>query len=65
MTLHRSKRNILLGALGIILLLRLLVLFPIFRAPGLVQLIEKNTYLELATSLLERSTYEGYFAGQH
>ncbi len=60
MTLHRSKRNILLGALGIILLLRLLVLFPIFRAPGLVQLIEKNTYLELATSLLERSTYEGY-----
>ena len=57
---NRTLRNLLLGGLGIILILRLLVLIPIFRAPGLVQLIEHNTYLELATSMLERGTYEGY-----
>jgi hypothetical protein len=52
--------KIALAALALWLVVRMLVLVPVFRHPGRVQLIDTNTYLELATSLVERGTYEGY-----
>ncbi len=56
----KRRLNIGLLALGVVLVLRMVVLIPVFKTPGRVQLIENNTYLELAISMLERGTYEGY-----
>ncbi len=56
----KRRLNFGLLALAIVLIVRMVVLIPVFRDPGRVQLIETNTYLELATSMLERGTYEGY-----
>jgi hypothetical protein len=42
------------------LIARMAFLIPVFHNPGRVYLTELNTYVELATSLVERGTYEGY-----
>jgi hypothetical protein len=46
--------------LGCWLVVRLAFFAPLFQAPERVRLIENNTYLELARSLVERGTYTGY-----
>jgi 4-amino-4-deoxy-L-arabinose transferase-like glycosyltransferase len=55
-----SWHNVGLFLLALWMVVRMVVLLPVFRNPGRVQLIDTNTYLELATSMLERGTYEGY-----
>ncbi len=39
---------------------RLAFTIPAFREPERAQLVEVNTYVELATSMLTRGTYAGY-----
>jgi 4-amino-4-deoxy-L-arabinose transferase-like glycosyltransferase len=58
-TASKSFRLALL-LLVIWLAARLAFTTQVFREPGLVQLIDRNTYVELAESLLERGTYQGY-----
>lgn len=60
-TEHLSRwQQFWLGLLILWLVLRLAFSIPAFREPERAQLVEVNTYVELATSMLTRGTYDGY-----